>query len=87
MKGVLDRSYARQREKRPDIRYRLKRRTQEILRAIAEYRPDPETVLDLGTAEGRMLSSVKFKISLGLLPRHRVFFGPFGDGRFAASKS
>ncbi|MCJ7563594.1 MAG: methyltransferase domain-containing protein [Candidatus Aminicenantes bacterium] len=61
MKGVLDYTYARQREKKSGIRYRLIRRTHEILQAIAKYRPDPKSVLDLGTAEGRMLSAVKCK--------------------------
>ena len=61
MKGVLDHTYALQREKRLDIRYRLIRRTHEILQAIAKYHPNPKSILDLGTAEGRMLSAVKLK--------------------------
>jgi SAM-dependent methyltransferase len=51
--------YALSREKRPDFRYRLKRRTREVLRAIDRYAPSPQNVVDLGTAEGRMLREIK----------------------------
>jgi SAM-dependent methyltransferase len=51
--------YALSREKRPDFRYRLKRRTREVLQAIARYTPSPQNVVDLGTAEGRMLREIK----------------------------
>jgi len=77
MKGTLDLDYARQRQRRPDFRYRLKRRTEEVLRSIASYAPNPERVLDMGTAEGKMLSDIQqaypaafcvgIEYSLGLL--------------------
>lgn len=51
--------YALSREKRPDFRYRLKRRTEEVLRAIGRYAPSAQTIVDLGTAEGKMLRDIK----------------------------
>jgi ubiquinone/menaquinone biosynthesis C-methylase UbiE len=59
MKGVLDKGYARQREKRRAFKYRLRRRADEVVQAIRIFYPDPERILDLGTAEGRMLSRIK----------------------------
>jgi SAM-dependent methyltransferase len=53
--------YALAREKRPDFRYRLKRRTDEVLRAIGRYSPSPRHIVDLGTAEGRMLLEIKHR--------------------------
>lgn len=55
MKGTLDGDYARQREERLALKYRLRRRADEAIRAIEAFRPRPERILDLGTAEGRML--------------------------------
>jgi SAM-dependent methyltransferase len=51
--------YALSREKRPDFRYRLKRRTEEVLRAIGRYAPSAQNIVDLGTAEGKMLREIK----------------------------
>ena len=61
MKGILDLEYALLREKRPDLKYRLRRRTYEILKTIARFSPHPRVILDLGTAEGRMLEKIKIK--------------------------
>jgi len=51
--------YALSREKRLDFRYRLKRRTEEVLRAIGRNAPSAQTIADLGTAEGKMLRDIK----------------------------
>jgi ubiquinone/menaquinone biosynthesis C-methylase UbiE len=59
MNGVLDKEYALQRGTRLDLKYRLRRRASEAVRAIGRYYPDPARILDLGTAEGRMLSRIK----------------------------
>ncbi len=59
MKGTLDQDYARQREERLALKYRLRRRADEAIRAIEAFRPCPARILDLGTAEGRMLSRIK----------------------------
>ncbi|MCJ7645213.1 MAG: methyltransferase domain-containing protein [Candidatus Aminicenantes bacterium] len=61
MKGVLDKEYALQREKWRALKYRLRRRADEAVQAIRVFYPDPERILDLGTAEGRMLSRIKDK--------------------------
>jgi hypothetical protein len=37
MRGILDLEYAHLREKRLDFRYRLSRRTYEVLRAIEKF--------------------------------------------------
>lgn len=66
MKGILDLEYAFQREKRPDFKYRLKRRTSEILKTIARFSPHPRAILDLGTAEGKMLEEIKIKYPASL---------------------
>ncbi len=59
MKGLLDKEYALQREKKLALKYRLKRRGDEAVQAISAYYPDPKRILDLGTAEGKMLSRIK----------------------------
>lgn len=53
--------YALSREKRPDFRYRLRRRTYEVIKAIEKYSPSPQRIIDLGTAEGKMLQEIKLK--------------------------
>ena len=50
--------YALGREKRRDFRYRLKRRTEEVLKASGRYAPSPQAIVDLGTAEGKMLQDI-----------------------------
>lgn len=58
--GVLDKSYARGRKTKKSWRYRLKRRTYEVIQAINKYHPSNiDTILDIGTAEGLMLSLIK----------------------------
>lgn len=61
MKGLLNKEYALQREKKLALKYRLKRRGDEAVQAIIAYYPDPKRILDLGTAEGRMLHRIKDK--------------------------
>ncbi len=57
--GTLDIDYAEKRVKKRSHRYRLWRRTHEVLGAIGEFgREKPRDIIDLGTAEGRMLNSV-----------------------------
>lgn len=56
--------YAISREKRPDFRYRLKRRTEEVLRAIGRFAPSAQNIVDLGTAEGKMLREIKRRYPL-----------------------
>ncbi|MCK5849667.1 MAG: methyltransferase domain-containing protein [Kiritimatiellae bacterium] len=54
--GVLGVEYVEGREKGVALRYRLCRRTKEVIGAIKEYGLKPvSAILDLGTAEGRML--------------------------------
>jgi len=56
--------YALSREKRRDFRYRLRRRTEEVLRAIGRYAPSAQYIVDLGTAEGKMLREIKRRYPL-----------------------
>ncbi len=57
--GTLDLEYARGREQRLALRYRLRRRTREVSRAAARFLEPPlRRILDLGTADGRMLASL-----------------------------
>ncbi|MFH0911030.1 MAG: class I SAM-dependent methyltransferase [Planctomycetota bacterium] len=54
--GVLDLAYARGREKKRALSYRLRRRADEVCRALERHGPGPiRDILDLGSAEGRML--------------------------------
>ena len=59
MKGVLDKKYALKREKGGALKHRLRRRADEAIQAIRAFYPSPERILDLGTAEGRLLSRIK----------------------------
>lgn len=59
MRGTRDLDYAVKREHRRDHIYRLKRRTSEVALSVQRHFPNPEAILDLGTAEGRMLAAVK----------------------------
>ena len=58
--GVLDMSYVQGRTKKKSLIYRLGRRTDEVLRSIENFsKSTPQTLLDLGCAEGAMTSSIK----------------------------
>jgi len=60
MKGVLDKEYAVARQIKRSHIYRLKRRTLEVLKSIKTFHPEkPGSILDIGTAEGLMLSNLK----------------------------
>jgi ubiquinone/menaquinone biosynthesis C-methylase UbiE len=61
--GALDLEYLEGRKKKPSLRYRLRRRGDEVIRAIDTYLQDgpPRTILDVGTAEGAMLSRLRQK--------------------------
>ena len=53
---TLAREYHARRQRRGAYRYRLKRRTREVLRAIREFGDSqPKLILDVGTADGLML--------------------------------
>lgn len=58
--GVLDKSYHSGRKSKRSLKYRLSRRTAEVIRSINEYYSGtPEDIVDLGTADSLMLSSIK----------------------------
>lgn len=60
--GSLDMEYARGRAIKKSLRYRLWRRTREVLVAIDEFCSNPpRDIIDLGTADGRMLDMVHQK--------------------------
>ncbi len=60
--GSLDMEYARKRTTKKSLRYRLWRRTHEVLEAIDEFCSNPpRDIIDLGTADGRMLDMVHQK--------------------------
>ncbi len=56
--GALGLDYFEGRKTSPALRYRLERRTREIVDAIRAHHPlAPQSILDLGTADARMLAS------------------------------
>lgn len=58
--GVLDKNYALWRQTKKSWKYRLKRRTQEVIRAIHKHSSlELASILDIGAAEGAMLSLIK----------------------------
>jgi ubiquinone/menaquinone biosynthesis C-methylase UbiE len=58
--GTLGKSYHFQRKTKKSLGYRLQRRTHEVIRAINTYSPKhPLDIIDLGSADGLMLSSVQ----------------------------
>jgi len=60
MIGAMKAKYHREREENIAPKYRLKRRTYEVIRAIKKYHPDEiKSILDIGTADGLMLSAIK----------------------------
>lgn len=62
--GVSGLDYARDRDTKRSHRYRLWRRTIEVEKAIDQFSVTPVTsILDLGTADGRMLVALKKKYS------------------------
>lgn len=59
-KGILDKKYHRDRKIKLGPKYRLKRRTSEAIEAIKKYHPrNIASILDIGTADGLMLSQIK----------------------------
>lgn len=54
---VLDKSYHLGRQKGA-WKYRLERRTQEVIKAIRMFQPDARELLDVGAADGAMLSKL-----------------------------
>lgn len=59
MKGTMHHDYHVGRKTKLALRYRLGRRTDEVARSIKRFHPDPNSILDLGTADGLMLSKIK----------------------------
>lgn len=58
--GVLDLGYAKRRETNRALKYRLWRRTFEVIESIKKFsKKDPNSIIDLGTADGKMLSEIK----------------------------
>ena len=56
----MDINYARERDLKRSTKYRLWRRTIEIISALEEFAPKPiKNIIDLGTADGRMLYAIK----------------------------
>ena len=69
-KGVLSSEYHEGRKKKLALKYRLARRTDEVLKAIKEYKSDINSLLDIGTADGLMLNKLcqelNIKMPIGL---------------------
>ncbi len=60
--GSMDINYAKERDFKRSTKYRLWRRTIEIISALERFAPKPvRDIIDLGTADGRMLHSIKEK--------------------------
>jgi len=58
--GSLTIDYAKGREQKKSLRYRLWRRTHEVLNAINTFVKTPaKNIIDLGSAEGRMLHTIQ----------------------------
>lgn len=58
--GTLGRSYHLERKAKKSLKYRLKRRTEEVVTSIKKYYSGtPKDFIDLGTADGLMLSMIK----------------------------
>lgn len=58
--GILNKSYHLGRITKKSLKYRLKRRTDEVIRSIKEYHSGiPKNIIDLGTADGLMLNTLK----------------------------
>jgi len=69
-KGVLSLEYHEGRKKKLALKYRLARRTDEVLKSIKEYKSDIDSLLDIGTADGLMLNKLcqelNIKMPIGL---------------------
>jgi len=57
-KGVLSVEYHEGRERKRALKYRLARRTEEVLKAIKAYKRDIDSLRDIGTADGLMLDTL-----------------------------
>jgi len=57
-KGVLSVEYHEGRERKRALKYRLARRTEEVLEAIKAYKTAVDSLLDIGTADGLMLNKL-----------------------------
>jgi len=63
--GVLDAEYYEDRRKNRAVKYRLMRRTKEVLNGIKKYKGDTvRSLLDIGTADARMLDTLKNKLHI-----------------------
>lgn len=57
---VIDKDYHIQRKTKKAVKYRLKRRSHEVIWSIREHYPNnPSRIIDLGTADGLMLSMIR----------------------------
>ena len=57
--GSMDIEYAKKRETKKSLKYRLWRRTHEVLAAIENFASKPpKKIIDLGAADGRMLDLI-----------------------------
>lgn len=79
--GVYDIDYFIGRQRKPQLIYRLRRRTDEVEAALRRYTQGPlQTIVDVGTADGLMLNKLQqrmgnlnwlgFDLSLALLRAH-----------------
>lgn len=60
--GLPDYEYAKRRGIKGSLRYRLRRRTREVLLAIEQFAKNPmRDIIDLGTADARMLDMIHQK--------------------------
>lgn len=58
--GSMEINYAKERDSKRSTKYRLWRRTVEVISALEEFAPKPvKNIIDLGTADGRMLHTIK----------------------------
>jgi len=59
MKGAMNKQYNIDRKTKIAPKYRLKRRTREVIKAIKRHLSQPKKILDIGTADGLMLGQIK----------------------------
>jgi len=67
-KGVLTANYHKEREQKRALKYRLERRTNEVLNIIETYKSSIDSLflLDIGTADGLMLDKLNQNIDLSI---------------------